>query len=883
MPWAALLLANALLAQMPATAAPQGNASTLTLPQVGPPRATDGTGENGSPMGGYGAPAGTTSEAAPKPPSPGGNWLPDYSGGGMSSGGAAASAAPSAAAAPTEPSPGAAQPQTPSGGGFGGISNIYKALETRERLREERAASQMAPKQASPGGIDQGAGSGGLPSRPAQQQLPLQTSGVPRLSPESMLEEVMTLPAGTTVAGRSVTLLEVLGQVRDRGRRLAITHAYWRLVAALGEYRCCWDEARQIQSIGSEAIESGLLASAQQAADRELTAAELEVLNSQYALAEAAGLDASGQLPLPGDRPHLGTYYTHFDEIYADQTAPGQTRLLHRTLPLEHKLIGVRGEAVQAAENAFQAVNQAYYNRLADGADVLAALREITTQRRAWIDAVAAYNHSIAEYALTIAGPEISGRGLVGLLIKVASAPMPVGNESPTPGVPTLAPREPVADAMPTPALPPSPRLPAEISDSAVTPATADTPLAENFERTQDWTVLSAVGEEPVEDARADAAPSEDPPGRETQKPGQASPVPAVSNANETPEAPSSPSEAANAKPEQAVAADGTDSQQPDAAVKPSESQTAESAETAGSVPDSRDLVVQTSPLVAVDEEETSAVRQTVNRQVGPAPSGSQVRLYGNLVGLGPGVQAKRLVADWLGQAGEKLRDAESVDLESCLQRIPAAQRHAVIEAFWEASHGVAELEICRRHAQLLDGLVNSVTLGQAGTSDAMAQLRLVQLEAEARILEAETRLLATRYELTKRCGRPLTDNWLVPTTLPLTGNYHLGFDTPPRQFARSWPLKRLATVIPALGRSLKDRAVAVVEADARRVEAVGAYQAGSIRFDRVLAAVDQQTEECLELLRLVSAYNQSTAEYATLVVPDSLPVKDFVGTLVLR
>ncbi len=691
----------------------------------------------------------------------------------------------------------------------------------------------------------------------------------------------MTLPVNTAVVGRSVALLDVLGRVSDRDKRLGIAHAYWRLVAALGEYRCCWDEARQIQSFGRDAIEPGLLASAQQAADRELTAAELAVLNSQYALAEAAGLDASGQLPLPGDRPHLGTYYTHFDEIYADQTAPGQTRLLHRTLPLEHKLIGVRGEAVQAAENAFQAVDQAYYNRLADGADVLAALREITTQRRAWIDAVAAYNHSIAEYALTIVGPETSGRSLVGLLIKVASASPPVADESPVPGVPTLAPREPVADAMPAPALPPSPRLSAGISDSAVTPATAEEPLAESSELTQDWTVLSAAGEEPAQE-RAEVAPSEEPTGAENQEPRETFPSPTLSSADETLDPPSSPGEDSKAIPEQAVAVDGTDSQDPDVAAEQSEFGTTGAA--GPSFPDTRDMVVQTSPLVAVDDEGTPAIRQTVNRQLGPAPSGSQVRLYGNLVGLEPGVQAKRLIADWHhGGVEENARGAQSVDLESCLEGIPATQRHAVIEAFWEASHGVAELEICRRHAQLLDGLVNAVTLGQAGTSDAMARLRLAQLDAEARGLEAETRLLATRYELTKRCGRPLTEAWLVPTTLPLTGNYHLGFDSPPRQFVQSWPLKRLATVIPALSRSLKDRAVAVVEADARRVEAVNAYQARSIRFDRVLAAVDQETEESLEFLRLVSAYNQSTAEYATLVVPKSLPVKDFVGTLVLR
>jgi hypothetical protein len=650
------------------------------------------------------------------------------------------------------------------------------------------------------------------------------------MTTEDMVQQAMTLPTGTAVAGRNVSLLDVLGQVTDRSKRLEITHAYWRLVKLLGEYRFCWEESQQIQSIGLGTIDANLLGSAQQAADREVTAMELAVINAQYELAEVAGLEVSGQLPLPADRPHIGTYNTFFEQIFADSTPPGQTRLLHRTLPLQHQVIGVRAEAVQAAQEALQAVARSYQAGQVDAADLLAALHEITVQRRAWMTAVARYNHSIADYALAIAGPETAGRELVSILIKLSQADPQTGrgesgdfsagmesgleqqadtepprafpwdgDESAKPGEPTLAaPRNQVTEITNSHGLPPEPLDPVEKSDPAVASATAEIP--------------AMVGGKPA----------------------------------------------------------------PDPAVTPAV------AETSATDP-SGDQVVRSRPMVAVEESDAAPREQTVFRQPGLASSASLERHHGDLVGLPAGVQAKRLTGDFHG--GEEVvgLQTEGIDLETCLDGVPGAERHAVIQAYWEASHRVAESKVYRRHAEMLERLVESVTLGAAGTNDARARLKAAQLEARADLLDAETRLLATQHELTKRCGRPLDGSWLVPNTLPHAGDYRLNLESQPPQIVESWALKRLATLIPTLNRSLKDRAVAVVEADSRRAETVYAYQNQSLGFDRVLAAVDQQTQECLEFLNVLAAYNQSIADYVTAVVPKSLPEEQLVATLVVR
>ena len=831
---------------------------------------------------------------------------------------------------------------------------------------------------------------------------------VRHLTPEEMLQEAMTLPPSSVVEGRRVPLLDVLGQVTNRAKRVEIAHAYWQLARKLGEYRFCWEESQRIQAIGLHRLDANLLTSAQQAADRELTAAELALLQAQYRLAEVADLDSSGKLPLPGDGFHLGTYNTHFEQIFVNRSSPGQTRLIHRTLPLQHRVIDVRTEAVHAVQDALAEVVRSYGVQQVDAADVLAALHEITVQRRAWISAVARYNHSIADYALAIAGPETTGRDLVSILIKLSEAeprrvqdksaglssepsptltrdtrpelpkdpgsvadvavrpgvptlapprkemagdarpglptPAPVRKqvaadaaarpEVPTlapawkdvaaetessadaparPGVPTLAPprkevagdarpglptpaplrKELAADAaarpevptlapawkdvatepessadaparpgLPTPApareevaadapsqgLPPVPIDPLKRADLSVAPATADVPVAEDGGVAADSSVKAAVADVSVPE-----------PATQTMSESERQDQPESKN-----EEPAEPS-VARAENGRGVSAEGQ----------------ATGAETP--TLRSRDFAIQTHPMVAVDESEAAPRERTVYRQ----PSGSAAEQLewpqANLIGLSAGVQAKRLTAILHGDASAICPEAEAIDLEACLDRVEGRERRSVIEAYWEASLRVAEYQVHRGRVAFLAELGKAVTLGTAGTTDARARLKAAQLDAKASLLEAENRLLDAQYELTKRCGRSLEGPWLVPKTLPHAGDYRLHFESQPQQMAESWTLKRLAAIVPALNRSLKDRAAAAIKADALRTEAVRSYQGKTVPFDRVLSAVDQQAEECLEFLNVLATYNQSIADYVTVVVPETLPEEQLVATLVVR
>ncbi len=823
--WAALILAGTVLAQIPPNSPGQPTVPRYSEPA---PPGVGGYGTAGGipmPGGGAGGMQGSDAGSGLAP-------LRDWQAGDPRA--AAPLAAPPAGSATggqpqgdINPAPGA-QPVIPPGS-----SPTLERLLFLQKNRDDKAAAQgevapsleppypaQQPPSPGPGSYGTGWGDPAVPSRIAAQ-LPT----VPRLTVDEALRQAMSLPTSTVVAGRNVTLLDVLGQVTDRSKRVAIAHAYWQLAARLGEYRFCWEESRLIQSIGAGAVEAGLLRSAQQVADRESTAAELALLQAQYDLAEAAGLDSSGsgQLPLPSDRPHTRSYNTNFDQIFAGRTPPGRTRLLHRTLPLQQRVIDARWEAVQAALDAYQAVARSYQaGQQVDAADLLATLHEITTQRRAWMTAIAQYNHGIADYALTIAGPETKGRDLVSILIKLSQAEPGSDRVAPgegaKPGTPTLAPpRDQVTESDVSLGVPPIPLAPIAEADLAVEPTSAEEPARADGATADDSAVKPALAEVP---AKLDSEGN-------TLEPG---------------------------------------AMESDAALAPA-----------------RDLAIQARPMVPVEETGSASRVQTVFRQPDSSSSIALVKQHGDLIGLPAGIQAKRLTASLLGDFEAGRPEAEVVDLEACLEGAASGRRRAIIEAYWEASQSLAEYEVYRNHVELLANLIKPVTLGSAGTDEARARLKAARLSAEADLLEAETRLIATQYELTSRCGRSLQGPWLMPKTLPHAGDYRLNLEAQPAQIVESWGVRRLATIIPALHRSLSERAAAVVEADSRRVEVVNTYWSQSLPFDRVLAAVGEQTRESLEFLKVLGAYNQSIADYVTAVIPETLPEEQLVATLVVR
>jgi hypothetical protein len=166
-------------------------------------------------------------------------------------------------------------------------------------------------------------------------------------------------------------------------------------------------------------------------------------------------------MPLPADLPHVGPYETRFDRLSASRSLPPRARLIDRTLPLRIEAIEKRAAAVQAAEDALEAVAELYGKGQGDLWTLLACLADCRHQRRALLTEACQYNEDIADYALTAAGSAVTAQELVGMLIKQPGAgnqpirsqpagPVPDG-QGPTPAPP----RKPAAPAN-TPGLSPT-------------------------------------------------------------------------------------------------------------------------------------------------------------------------------------------------------------------------------------------------------------------------------------------------------------------------------------------------------------------------------------------------------------------------------------------
>lgn len=224
------------------------------------------------------------------------------------------------------------------------------------------------------------------------------------------------------LAGKPTPLVDLVARLADRGQQTALVQTYWKLSAALAEYRIAADESARLGQLLPPADATGkhptdpLLESRLASTEARLREAELAVVDTQYALTELARLSLTDPPVLPADLPHAGPYRTYFQERYA-RVAPPRGHLIDRSLPLLHRSLELRAMAAVAAADAADADHEAYHAGKLDGLTVIETLAELTRQRRAFIAAVRDYNVDIAEYAFSVVPPGLSSAQLVSVLI----------------------------------------------------------------------------------------------------------------------------------------------------------------------------------------------------------------------------------------------------------------------------------------------------------------------------------------------------------------------------------------------------------------------------------------------------------------------------------
>lgn len=694
-----------------------------------------------------------------------------------------------------------------------------------------------------------------------------------RTSPADMVAQGLTLPEGATLSGRPLTLLEALAAAPVGRGQLDVTHAYWRLAGAVAEYRVRWEQYERLLRLKAGLEDAAMLEAARSSAAAALRVAEASAVASQHDLAEAAMLPASGPLPLPADKPHVGTYHTYFEEVFSARNPPVRTRLLDRNLPIRRRIIEVRASAVEAARDALEAATDAYGLRKVDLAEVLASARQLADQERALWTSVGSYNHDIADYALSVAGPQSDEQVLVAMLIRPsqqAARPSSAQGSWTEPSVP--------AERQHTVASP-----------SGVKRATVDAPLAspdaDDLQPAPPHGRLRSLGA-----LAPTLAPPEDAP-----EPGIAaqpgSPVPQPPTEASAEATPSPAEQADEEKPDDEMVGVQEEPAEPLVVTAPADAEEPEEAEVpkpAGveEADKAKEPAEAEQPGVQAPAEPSGPALRTVNKPVvdpqgAPASTASQ---YPALITAKPGVRAKLLSEELYGKGTLPEPAAESVELKACLAGLSGADPRLVIEAYWLAAQKAAEYQVLAYQLNRLEALVSTAfnRRDELMGAEAMLQLRAAELAAQADLLHAELNLKDAQFELTRRAGRPLDGPWLLPATIPHAGPYRLKLDAQPRQVAESWPVRRLAAVIPSLCRGLEDRAAAVVQADTARAAATSGFQSGRQPIGPVVASIRSQTDETLAFLDTLTQYNQAIADYALAVLPSTTPAAQLAGALVV-
>jgi hypothetical protein len=677
--------------------------------------------------------------------------------------------------------------------------------------------------------------------------------------------------AVAALAGEPITLRAALGSVSDRARQAQVVHAYWRLARAVALAHLAADHETRVARLEVPGQSPAALTAARASAAARSEEARAEAVSLQHELAALVSRTPDAPLPLPADLPHVGPYLTHFHRLLAEGKAPASARVVDRRLPILWQAIEARARAAVAADRAFADAAEACARGRAELAGALEVADAASAQHRALAEVVILYNRDIADYAVAVAAPSAGGEALVEMLIEPGSAPLiPLPSDHGSQVQPTVA-TEPshTPRSAPGASTPIQPRL-TPIPDSGDPSAGRLTPSVP----------LQAV---PPDDSRVpqrtDLTPTpavrpSDPGGDPGQLPTRAVRPGAPLSA---PPAPSTPASLGPATQEPTLAPEepAPGLEEPRDGPPPQEDGGAASDSPAASPRP----VVPIEPtlhetLLPADETEGVAPDTTAIPAAAAAPG-----LYGPLRGASPGRRAKQLALTlhWDRVLPEGI--GEPLELAECLRRYSGEDRFGLVAAYWQVREEAAQYQAILEQSEWLDAVREEGTEGAEAGERSPDGLRLesARLAAEAELHEAHASLVRSQFELAVHLGRSLEDVWPMAATPPHAGPYLAKLDGQPREVAESWTVRRRAAVLPGLGEAVRQRATAVVEADAARAAADG------FSLEALLRSIRDQASATSAFLQALTAYNRAIAAYALSVLPPDVPADTLVSALVVR
>jgi hypothetical protein len=295
--------------------------------------------------------------------------------------------------------------------------------------------------------------------------------------------------------------------------------------------------------------------------------------------------------------------------------------------------------------------------------------------------------------------------------------------------------------------------------------------------------------------------------------------------------------------------------------------------------PDSPEAVPPERPSVPVEPTPVEPTPTTANKPVADGrDSVFAPALYPALVDVPPAAQAKQLTLTLHWDRDLPQGIGPPVSLEECLKNQSGGKRAELIGTYWVVRQRAAEYQVLAQQTQMLDVLLIAPRGDEKDPSG--LRLRSARLSSEAALIEGHAALVEAQFELATRLGRESDALWPIAGSTPRCDRYPLGGNGRPGHVIPSWPVRRLAAMIPGLGESVERRATAVIEADAARAAAASSA-AGGRPIEPLLACISGQTEQTLAFLAALTDYNRAIAEYTLAVLPPETPSDKLVAVLV--
>ncbi|NQT16643.1 MAG: hypothetical protein HQ582_28045, partial [Planctomycetes bacterium] len=239
------------------------------------------------------------------------------------------------------------------------------------------------------------------------------------------LHRVRTAPEG---GGESITLQQYLATPSSTDRRKVIA-AYWLAAERAAKYQVLttqvsfFEELEPVamqqrdEALGAEAMLE--LRAAKAAAQADLLASRLNLLEAQFQLTRRAGRPLESSWLLPATIPHASHVKLKLDAQPKELAESWPVRRLAAAIPAFSKGLQERADAVARADDSRASAIEAYRAGRQPIAPVLASIARQTEETFTFLETLTQYNEAIADYALRVLPSTIRGEQLASALVVI--------------------------------------------------------------------------------------------------------------------------------------------------------------------------------------------------------------------------------------------------------------------------------------------------------------------------------------------------------------------------------------------------------------------------------------------------------------------------------